>query len=131
MSDDKKPKDVSAPNKLAQSSTSGKSALEGLLSAGLLLGGAVLAANVVDSLTSSTAKKNFIPGAVGNMNALGKAIRQRRQDLGMSQGQLAAASGVGNRFVIETEGGKGTAEIAKVIQLIDALGLQLSISTRT
>jgi len=40
---------------------------------------------------------------------------------------LAAASGVGLRFLVELERGKATAQIGKVIAVLAALGCELQI----
>ena len=41
---------------------------------------------------------------------------------------MAAAAGVGVRFLVELEGGKPTVRLAKVLAVLDALGLRLHIA---
>lgn len=55
-------------------------------------------------------------------------IRAERKRQGLRQDELAAASGVGTRFLLEVEGGKQTAQIGKILAVLEALGCDLSIS---
>lgn len=57
--------------------------------------------------------------------ALGQALRQARKDLGLTQPQLALASGVGVRFIVDLESGKPTIQLGRTLQVIDALGAEL------
>jgi len=57
--------------------------------------------------------------------AIGEIIRNERKLLGLRQNELAAASGVGLRFIVELERGKLTAQIGKVIAVLAALGCEL------
>lgn len=56
---------------------------------------------------------------------LGHIARKTRKAVGMTQSDLAAACGVGRRFIVEMESGKGTCEIAKVILVLKMLGISL------
>ncbi|MAC57276.1 MAG: transcriptional regulator [Novosphingobium sp.] len=58
---------------------------------------------------------------------IGRVIRDERKELGLRQDELAAASGVGLRFIVELERGKATAQIGKVIAVLAALGCDLQI----
>ena len=58
---------------------------------------------------------------------IGQIVRAERKELGLRQDELAAASGVGLRFIVELEGGKATAQIGKVITVLAALGCELQI----
>jgi HTH-type transcriptional regulator/antitoxin HipB len=60
----------------------------------------------------------------------GAAVRSARRALKLRQAELAAAAGVGLRFVVELEGGKPTAELGKVLAVFDALGLDCEITSR-
>ncbi|MBY0403116.1 MAG: helix-turn-helix transcriptional regulator [Cyanobacteria bacterium] len=55
----------------------------------------------------------------------GQLVRQYRKAQKLTQGDLAAACGVGVRFIVELEKGKPTCEVAKVIRVTQLLGLQL------
>lgn len=54
---------------------------------------------------------------------LGKLIRQRRKELGINQSKVAAMAGCGVMFVSNLENGKGSSEIDKVIEVMNALGM--------
>ena len=58
---------------------------------------------------------------------IGKLVRGVRRDQGHRQDQLAAAAGVGVRFLVEVERGKPTAQLGKVLAVLDALGCTLRI----
>lgn len=60
--------------------------------------------------------------------ALGNLIRETRVAQGLRQAQLAAAAGVGLRFLIELEGGKPTAQLGKALAVLAALGCAISIT---
>lgn len=53
----------------------------------------------------------------------GSLIRGRRQALAMSQDQLALATGVGRRFLIELEAGKASCHLGRSLVVAEALGL--------
>jgi len=61
---------------------------------------------------------------------LGNTIRETRISQGLRQDQLAAAAGVGLRFLIELERGKPTARLAKTLDVLNALGLDLHVTRR-
>jgi len=61
---------------------------------------------------------------------LGRIIRKTRQQHNLRQEQLAAAAGVGLRFLIELEHGKPTARLGKAIDVLKALGLDLTVTSR-
>lgn len=56
---------------------------------------------------------------------LGAAIRLARRARGLSQVQLAEASGCSQRFVSELERGKRTAELGKALDVARVVGLRL------
>ncbi len=60
---------------------------------------------------------------------IGAIIRQTRKAQGLRQDQLAAAAGVGLRFLVELEAGKSTAQVGKALDVLAALGCKLSIET--
>jgi y4mF family transcriptional regulator len=59
---------------------------------------------------------------------LGRFIRKARVSQGLRQDQLAAAAGVGVRFLIELEGGKPTARLGKALDVLNALGCRIEIT---
>jgi y4mF family transcriptional regulator len=63
-------------------------------------------------------------------NPVGKLaaeMRARRAVLRLSQEEVADLAGVSERFVYALENGKTTAQLDKVLAVLDALGLHLEI----
>lgn len=58
-------------------------------------------------------------------------VSARREELRLRQRELAALAGVSERFVREVESGKQTARVDKPMDLLDVLGLELSVVPRT
>ena len=58
---------------------------------------------------------------------LGAVIREQRKRLALKQLDLAGLGNTGNRFIVEVENGKPTAQIQKVLDLLDLLGLELVV----
>lgn len=56
--------------------------------------------------------------------AFGALIRNRRKALGMRQVELALATGVGRRFLIELEAGKPSCQIGRSLLVAETLGLR-------
>ncbi len=54
--------------------------------------------------------------------SLGLAARNARKNIGLTQPQLAMASGVGVRFIVELEAGKPTLRLESVLRVLHALG---------
>lgn len=65
-----------------------------------------------------------------DIQMLGQLIRQMRKSQGLTQEQLAVASGVGIRFLRELENGKESCQIGKAFQVIQMLGLEVVIVGR-
>jgi transcriptional regulator with XRE-family HTH domain len=59
-------------------------------------------------------------------SGFGSLIRSRRKALKMRQGQLALATGVGRRFLIELEAGKPSCQLGRSLLVAEALGLRPS-----
>ena len=66
--------------------------------------------------------------AIQDTAQLGATIRAARKRLKVTQKDLAMTSGTGLRFVIDLERGKPTCQIGKVLQVLQALGLRLSLT---
>ena len=58
--------------------------------------------------------------------AFGLLIRRRRKALNMRQDQLALATGVGRRFLIDLEAGKPSCQLGRSLLVADALGLRVT-----
>jgi transcriptional regulator with XRE-family HTH domain len=56
--------------------------------------------------------------------SFGLLIRSRRKALNMTQDQLALATGVGRRFLIDLEAGKTTCRLGLSLLVAQALGLR-------
>jgi DNA-binding XRE family transcriptional regulator len=56
--------------------------------------------------------------------AFGSLIRSRRKALNMRQDQLALATGVGRRFLIDLEAGKPSCQLGRSLLVAEALGLR-------
>ena len=56
---------------------------------------------------------------------LGEVIRARRRQLGVTQRELAMTCGTGERFIVDLEQGKPTCQVGKVLQVAQALGINL------
>ena len=61
---------------------------------------------------------------------IGKSVKKRRQAVGITQQDLALASGTGVRFIVDLEKGKPTCHWGKVLAVLDALGLQVVLESR-
>lgn len=62
---------------------------------------------------------------------IARAVRDARKALGLRQDELAAAAGVGVRFLVELEHGKPTVQLEKVLAVLQAVGLDLEVRPRT
>lgn len=61
-------------------------------------------------------------------NALAHAVRERREDLGLRQVELAALAGCSERFVHTIENGKPSLRLDKVLDVLEVLGLDLEVT---
>lgn len=67
---------------------------------------------------------------INNTKTLGEAIRARRKELHYTQAYLSEFTGLSVTFISDVERGKTTAEIEKIIRLINVLGLNLLVEKR-
>lgn len=61
---------------------------------------------------------------------LGALIRESRKAQGLTQTELAEASGVGLTFISNLERGKETSEVGKVLHVLHMLGMDLYVKKR-
>lgn len=61
---------------------------------------------------------------------LGELIRKERKQQRLTQVELAALAGVGVRFVRELEHGKESCRIGLALQVLQSLGLSVSVLRR-
>ena len=61
------------------------------------------------------------------VRGLGVAVRRRRERLGLLQTQLADLAGCSQRFVHTVENGKPSLRLDKLLDVLEVLGLDLSV----
>ena len=72
-----------------------------------------------------------MPRPVTDAKTLGSALRSKRLDRGWTQAELANRAMVSRRFVSELEAGERSgAELARVLAVLRALGLAISLVER-
>jgi len=62
---------------------------------------------------------------ITTISALGTLIKEARKAQDLTQEDLAGITLTGRRFIVDLENGKETAEIGKVLQVLNALGIAL------
>ena len=67
---------------------------------------------------------------IRSLDQLGEFVMTRRKAKKLTQQEFADLAGVGRRFVSELESGKPTAEIGKVLKVLNALGIDLIVKDR-
>jgi len=77
----------------------------------------------LDGLSSRTGMSTIVTDVAG----IGFAVREARQALGLRQDVLAAAAGVGPRFVVDLEAGKSTVQMDKVFAVLSALRIDVRL----
>lgn len=65
------------------------------------------------------------------MHTLGAEVRERRTHLRLTQDDLADLAGCSPRFVRSLESGKASVRVDKLVDVLDALGLELAARVRT
>lgn len=61
---------------------------------------------------------------------LGKLIRDRRKELNYTQETVSNYTGLSKSFISDVENGKKSAEIEKIIYLINSLGMDFNVEPR-
>ena len=61
---------------------------------------------------------------------LATTIKAARRALKLKQADLAAAAGVGTRFVVDLEASKPTVQLGKTLAVLEALGLECRVVPR-
>ena len=76
-------------------------------------------------------KNEIVPyGKIMSAPDIGSVVRATRKAQNATQAEFAALCGVGVRFLSELENGKPTAELGKVLAVIQCLGLELQLQPR-
>jgi y4mF family transcriptional regulator len=65
---------------------------------------------------------------IDNASQFGAAFRNARKALGLTQRDLALAINTGERFIVDLEAGKSTAQLGKALAAARAVGLRLTTS---
>ena len=64
------------------------------------------------------------------MQELGRAIRERRRELGYTQAFVADFAGISASFLSELENGKETIQAGKMMEVISLLGMDVCVRNR-
>lgn len=80
--------------------------------------------------TTSVAKRRTKEAIKAELPPISLFVRNRREELGYTQEQLAFRSGLSVRFIKEFERGKKTVRLDKVQELLDFLGAYIEVKTR-
>lgn len=76
-------------------------------------------------------KPDSIPiGTIMSIKDIGDTIKAKRKRDGLTQADAAALCGVGARFLGELERGKETAQVGRVLRILQGLGLELQIACK-
>jgi y4mF family transcriptional regulator len=67
---------------------------------------------------------------INNPKELGQHLLKERKRLKLTQKEISEFSDVGRKFIIELEKGKATAQLGKVFELLNSLGLELHLIKR-
>lgn len=67
---------------------------------------------------------------INSISDISEAVKKRRKSLGITQSECAVMCNVGNRFFSELENGKETLHIGKVINCLQILGINISLTNR-
>lgn len=65
-----------------------------------------------------------------NKEVLGNIIKNRRDFLNITQAELAEIAGVGLRYLIDIENGRGNPSIGNLEKILNVLGLQIEIKAK-
>lgn len=68
--------------------------------------------------------------SAASVASIGAQVRQRRRSLGLTQDDVADLAGASPRFIGALEAGKTTFRVDKLAAVLEALGLELSVSVR-
>lgn len=74
---------------------------------------------------------SFAEKKIMDCKTLGIKIRERRNAMGLTQAEIAGICNVGVRFISELENGKTTVEFGKVLNVMQGLGLEFLLRSKT
>jgi HTH-type transcriptional regulator/antitoxin HipB len=67
---------------------------------------------------------------INSPKELGLYLLKERKNLKLTQKEISEFADVGRKFIIELEKGKETAQVGKVFELLNSLGLELHLIKR-
>jgi len=67
---------------------------------------------------------------INSPEELGRYILKERKNLKLTQKEISEFTDVGRKFVLELEKGKTTAQIGKIFEVLNGLGLELHLIKR-
>jgi y4mF family transcriptional regulator len=67
---------------------------------------------------------------IGTTSDLGDCIKDFRSSQGLTQSDISGLANTGNRFIIELENGKETVQLNKVLDVLNVLGLELTVTRK-
>jgi y4mF family transcriptional regulator len=70
----------------------------------------------------------IFPNGKMDSSKLGQVVRHERKAQGLRQAELAAAAGVGIRFIVDLEAGKPTLQLEKALHVLATLGCDVTIA---
>lgn len=68
---------------------------------------------------------------IANAEDIGRIIKQKRKDDGLTLEEAASVCGVSYPFLSALENGKETVRMDKLLQVLNGLGIDLSATVRT
>jgi y4mF family transcriptional regulator len=80
-----------------------------------------------DMLLFSRSGKQKVAKRIKTPADIGALVRLARKEQNLRQDELAGVAGVGLRFIVDLEAGKRTAQIGKVLQVLQTLGCSIDI----
>lgn len=81
----------------------------------------------VSCLDMSTDRPARGPYRIYSAASLGDAMRHYRTEAGLSQAQVAAATGLQRSYLSELERGKETEQLARVLRVLRYLGVRMTL----
>jgi len=66
---------------------------------------------------------------INAVSDIAEHVKKRRKSLGLTQVELAAIAGCGNRFIVDLERGKPTIQLGKALYVMKMLGLRVSLES--
>lgn len=73
---------------------------------------------------------SYWPQSIHSTYDVGRIVQQLRQEQSLLQADLAGLAGTGNRFIVDLEKGKPTLQMQKVLDLLDLMGLELTLQPK-